>query len=402
VRILFLSTWWPDPPNNGSKLRVYHLLRALNDRHEVSLISFAFDSGSTEGTQALQAICRSCQVVALNPFVINRASTLGTFLSASPAASRPVAAMSQVAAAAYEQTAFDVVIASTEMMACYALAAPAGAVKALEEHNSLTRWMAERYRQQRNPLQQARCWTSWQKQRAHERRTLPSFDLVTMVSEEDRRATAENGRRGKPKIEVVPNGVDCMHNQVGLAQSRPNALVFNGALTYAANYDAMQWFLAQVYPSLREQASGVSLTITGSTQEVDRAALVLDPTVRFTGYVADVRLPVAEAAVCVAPIRQGGGTRLKILEAMALGTPVVSTRKGAEGLEVVDGEHLLIADDATAFASHVLALLQTPALRARLSTNARRLVEERYDWKQIGDRFVSLVEEVATRRGRAL
>jgi glycosyltransferase involved in cell wall biosynthesis len=103
--------------------------------------------------------------------------------------------------------------------------------------------------------------------------------------------------------------------------------------------------------------------------------LALDGSVHLTGYVADVRIPVAEAAVCVVPIRQGGGTRLKILEAIALGTPVVATAKGAEGLDVIDGEHLLLADTPQAFAAATLRLLGDPTLRARLASTARRLVE---------------------------
>ncbi|MGQ9768776.1 MAG: glycosyltransferase family 4 protein, partial [Anaerolineae bacterium] len=182
------------------------------------------------------------------------------------------------------------------------------------------------------------------------------------------------------------------------AQPQPNSLVFNGSLTYSANYDAMQWFLAQVWPRIRAQVPAATLTITGSTAGVNLTGLALDDHVRLTGYVEDVRLPVAEAAVAIAPIRQGGGTRLKILEAMALGTPVVATAKGAEGLDVVDGEHLLLADDPERFAASVLRLLADDALAARLAADARRLVEGRYDWEQIGRRFVNLVEDVVRQR----
>jgi glycosyltransferase involved in cell wall biosynthesis len=115
--------------------------------------------------------------------------------------------------------------------------------------------------------------------------------------------------------------------------------------------------------------------------------------------VDDVRLPVAEAAVCVVPIRQGGGTRLKILEAMALGTPVVATAKAAEGLSAQNGVHLLLADDPEAFAKHAIALLSNPELREHLIVNARRLVERCYDWDQIGRRFVDLVEVTVSPEG---
>lgn len=393
MRILFLSTWYPYPPDNGSKLRAYHLLRALGSRHQVTLLSFAFDTARPEKTSALDTFCRDVQVLAGNPFEINRAGALATFLSMHPPVTRPIPAMQQLVTAAWQRgESYDAVIASTEMTADYALTAPPGVTKILEEHNSLTRWMAERYRGQHALLQRARCWVSWQKRRWHERRLYPHFDLVTMVSRQDKQVTTELVRGVKPGVAVVPNGVDCAHNRPGLAPRQPSTLVYNGSLTYSANYDAMGWFLAEVYPRIKAQVPEVTLTITGSTQGVDLAGLALDDSVTPTGFVEDVRLPVAGAAVAVAPIRQGGGTRLKILEAMALGTPVIATSKAAEGLDMRDGEHLLLADEPGTFARRTLELLSDLDLRQRLAASARRLVEDRYDWQAIGAHFVGLVE----------
>ena len=272
--------------------------------------------------------------------------------------------------------------------------------KILEEHNSLTRWMAERYRGQHGLLQRARCWVSWQKRRWHERRLYPHFELVTMVSRQDAQVTAELVQNEKLRVAVVPNGVDCAHNHPGLVARQPSTLIYNGSLTYRANYDAMGWFLAQIYPRIKAQIPKVSLTITGSTQGVDLAGLALDDSVTLTGFVEDVRIPVAAAAACVVPIRQGGGTRVKILEAMALGTPVVATSKGAEGLEVMDSDHLLLADEPEAFAGRTVDLLGNPDLCQCLAANARSLVEDRYDWQAIGARFVRLVEATVEARSR--
>ncbi|MEI2689499.1 MAG: glycosyltransferase family 4 protein [Anaerolineae bacterium] len=393
MNILFLSTWFPHPPDNGSKLRVYHLLRGLAERHEVTLLSFAFATARPDAPGELDAWCRAVRTVPIDPYEANRAGTLHTFLSPRPVASRPIAAMSRLAAETLAARPFDAVIASTGMTIDYALAAPPGVVRVLEEHNAMTRWAWEDYRQATGALSRARRWLSWRKNRWYETRTFSRFDLLTMVSEADRQATADAlGRRG-PRVEVVPNGVDCAHNRPGLARPRPAALVFNGSLTYSANYDAMRWFLAEVWPRIRAQIPEATLAITGSTAGVDLAGLALDDRVTLLGFVEDVRIPVAEAAVAVAPIRQGGGTRLKILEAMALGTPVVATSKGAEGHDVIDGQHLLLADDPQPFAAAVLRLLADDALAARLRRNARQLVEQRYDWHTIGRRFLALVEE---------
>lgn len=398
MKILFLATWFPYPPDNGSKLRVYHLLRSLAKSHEITLVSFAFDTARPSNTGALHSWCRDIHVLPLNPFAVNRAGTLHTFLSLRPVASRSIPAMSQLVNDVLRTQTFDAVIASTEMTAEYALQAPPNVVEILEEHNSMTRWRQERFKEQQAPLPKLRYWVSWQKRRYYERRYYPQFDLVTMVSAEDERTTKELARGERPHVAVVPNGVDCVHNQPGLALTMPNTLVYNGALTYSANYDAMRWFLAQVYPRIKAKVPDVSLTITGSTKGVDLGNLALDDSVRLTGFVDDVRLPVAKAAVCVVPIREGGGTRLKILEAMALGTPVVATPKGSEGLALVDGEHLLLADDPQRFANHTVALLGDANRCARLATHARRLVKLHYDWEQIGRRFVELMEETVKSR----
>src|SRR5262249_42734291 len=152
------------------------------------------------------------------------------------------------------------------------------------------------------------------------------------------------------------------------------------SITYSANLDAVRFFTSEIFPTIRRSRPDVSFIVTGSTGQVDTSALTLGGQVTFTGRVPDVGRLVGESSVCVVPLRAGGGTRLKILEAMAIGTPVVTTTKGAEGLAVNDDEHLLIADSPHEFAACVLRLMDDAALRERLATNGRRLIEARYTW----------------------
>ena len=183
------------------------------------------------------------------------------------------------------------------------------------------------------------------------------------------------------------------------AHPQADTLIFNGALTYFANYQAMAYFLERIYPLIRAECPQVRLAITGRTEGVALAALRADESVTFTGYLSDIRPLVAGSSVCIAPLLEGGGTRLKILEAMALGTPVVATSKGTEGLGATHGEHLLIADDPAEFARHTIALLKDAELRARLAVQARAFVQARYDWEPIGRQFTALVERVVERQG---
>ena len=143
---------------------------------------------------------------------------------------------------------------------------------------------------------------------------------------------------------------------------------------------------------MSEAVPQASLTITGSTAGVRLDGLKLTPQVHLSGYVDDVRPIVARAACCVVPIRRGGGTRIKILEAMALGTPVVSTSKGAEGLAVTPEENILIGDTAEEFAQQTVRVLTNPVLRGHLADAARYFVEQHHDWITIGKNFPNLVE----------
>jgi glycosyltransferase involved in cell wall biosynthesis len=232
---------------------------------------------------------------------------------------------------------------------------------------------------------------TWAKLRRYLAHVLQDFRACTVVSTGEQRLLSENVARCPP-IEVIPNCVTVSDYALGTTAPQPDRLVFAGALSYAANADAVRWFLSEVYPRLKAHRPGVQLTITG---DGGGQRLAATDGVLQTGQVADVRPVVGSAWLSIAPILWGGGTRVKIIESMALGTPVVATTKAAEGLEVVDGEHLLLADAAPDFAQSIERLLFDPDLRRRLSANGRRLVEERYSWQVVGPRFLRLVEEVA-------
>jgi polysaccharide biosynthesis protein PslH len=399
VKILFLATWFPHPLDNGSKIRVCYLLRGLAAAgHDVTLLSFAFDTADVAGAHALRALCAEVRAIERNPFQRTERENRLRFLSFSPIVSRPILEMEEAVRESLSKHRVDLVIASTGIMAVYARLAPKGTAKILEEHNSMSRWAWDRLQAQETPLGRLRCWVSWNKSRIHESRLFRRFDLCTMVSEQDRQYSLQALPGYTGLMAVVPNGVDCEQNRPDLAVCGSASLVFNGALTYDANFDAMRWFLAEIYPLIRRQAPEVSLTITGSAKGVDLTGLTLDDTVHLTGFVDDVRIPVAEAAACVVPIRQGGGTRLKVLEAMALGTPVVATSKAVEGHGFVPDEHLLVADTAESFSQQTVRLLQNPELRSQLVKNGRQFVEARYDWRKIGRLFVDLCEEAVARK----
>jgi glycosyltransferase involved in cell wall biosynthesis len=388
MKILFLSTWYPYPPDNGSKLRALYLLRFLAAQHDVATLAFRPPSG--DGVASASRADLSVTAVPDDPFRHVNATQWVKYLSPTPLVFRASSTMQRAVASLATQS-WDAVVAVQMPVAQYALTVSARA-RIIDVDTALSYQMHARYASLERPIARASAWVSWQKAHRYERKMLRRFQAAVVVSQAEIAPLQAMVDEDDCRVALIPNGVDCTHNQHGLALPQPISLVYNGSLTYSANYDAMRWFLREVYPHIKAQVSKVSLTITGSTEGVDLAGLALDDSVILTGFVEDVRLPVAEAVVAVVPIRQGGGTRLKILEAMALGTPVVATTKGAEGLDIVDGEHFLCADDPHTFTARTVLLLHDSALRQRLANNARRLVETTYDWSQIGARFVALVE----------
>ncbi len=394
MRIAFLSTWFPYPPDNGSKIRAYHLLRCLAARHEVTAMAFCPPAANHHSAVTVTGGMPHVMAVLDDPFRHVGAPLWVRYLAPGPLVYRASPAMHAAVDRLVGSEPFDAVVAVQVPVAQYALRIPAAA-RIVDVDTALTYQLIERQRAQRRLVARASTWVSVQKAHRYERRTLGRFHAATVASRLEL-ATLRAMTEGTPcQAAVLPNGVDCAHHQPGLHAVQPHTLVFNGSLTYSANYDAMQWFLADIYPRIKQAQPHVSLTITGSTTGVDLSRLQLDSSVHLIGYVDDVRVPVAQSAVCVVPLRQGGGTRLKILEAMALGTPVVATTKGAEGLDVVDGEHLLLADDPAIFGAKTLDSLQNNDLRRRLTANARTLVEQHYDWNTIGGHFLDLVEDAA-------
>lgn len=396
MRILFLSLWFPFPPDNGSKMRIYNLLRALAQRHAITLLSFV-GQGEPIQPDGLKGICEAIRTVPSRPYRPTRWKALLGLLSPRPRflVDTDSPAMRRLLQEELARQDYDVIIASQIGAAVY-VAEVRGRAKVFEEvevGSYLTRL------QMSQGLRRLRHAFTWAKHRRYVRRLIARFDACTVVSEVEKRWLVEMGINAD-RIALIPNGVDLGWYSGVEVHPQPDTLIFNGALTYFANYQAMAYFLERIYPLIRAECPQVRLAITGRTEGVDLAGLRADESVTFTGYVPDIRPLVAGSSVCVVPLLEGGGTRLKILEAMALGTPVVATSKGAEGLEAIHGEHILIADDPADFARHTIALLSQPELRTRLAGNARALVQARYDWEPIGRQFTALVERVARRQER--
>jgi sugar transferase (PEP-CTERM/EpsH1 system associated) len=399
MRILFLSGWFPYPPDNGARMRVFNLLKQLSRRHEVTLLTFTQEETQPD-RGPIKAYCREVQTVPQRSFHPHRLRALMGFLLPQPRAladtySLPMQTCIQRTLA---QNQFDIIVASE-------IGVGLGTAPYVRKVNGIPRVLEDlELSMIKGKIAAGRGWgqrlrhsLTWWKLRRFTAQILRDLDGCTVASEQERDLVLDIVP-GYRSLAVVPNGIDLDFYAGSFGEPESDSLIFTGALTYQANLDAMDFFLHQVFPLVKAKRPGVTLRITGCTDGVPVDRLPLNEGVTLTGYLDDIRPYVARSWACVVPLRVGGGTRLKILEAMALGTPVVSTGKGAEGLKVTHGEDILIADTPAEFADAVLRLLDDRALRARLATNGRRLVESQYGWEVIGEKLDQLLCKVVGER----
>jgi glycosyltransferase involved in cell wall biosynthesis len=391
MRILFVSWWFPYPPDNGSRIRIFNLLKQLASRHTVTLLTFSDDpERDTSASTALAPYCTDVQIAHRVPFIPGRWRALRGLLSPQPRTFVETYSprMRRLVEERVKDT--DLVIVSEFWTVPYALELEYTPV-ILEDLEIAPFYEGDDF--EPGLFWRLRYQLMWWKHKKAMRRAALDFDGVTVVSDREQTLIEEIVGQRCP-IAIVPNGVDLGQYQDHSAAPETNKLIFPGALTFFANYGAMDWFLRHTYPLIQAEVPDVRLDITGGTKGVDLDALPQRDGVTFTGYLPDVRPAVAGSWACVVPLQVGGGTRLKILEALAVGTPVVSTSKGAEGLDLRPGQDLLIADEPTDFAGQTVRLLRDPALRAHLAANGRRAVE-RYAWSAIGSELDRFLEKVA-------
>jgi glycosyltransferase involved in cell wall biosynthesis len=236
---------------------------------------------------------------------------------------------------------------------------------------------------------------SWIPMRGWEPKIAARFDKTVSVSESDKNLLLS--RNPNLDIAVVPNGVDTRIYCPFPLKGREKNIIIVGTMDYEPNVDGVLHFYDEIFPLIKKHQPHCTLTIVGKKPPSNIRRLSDEPGVTVQGDVDDVRPYYQKALVSVVPLRSGGGTRLKILEAMALGTPVVSTSVGCEGLDVENGRNILIADEPPDFAQRVTDLMTDKTLWDRIAREGRALVEESYDWGKISHHYRNMLKELASR-----
>jgi glycosyltransferase involved in cell wall biosynthesis len=265
---------------------------------------------------------------------------------------------------------------------------------ALVLHNIGTHYYASRARAAAGARRLAFTFEARRFRRYHDR-WLDRYSALIAVSDWDASSLRSVTRR---PVEVVPNGVASDELLPTEPSTEPATVLFTGTLDHPPNSEGIRWFAAEVWPHVLRRRPDARLLVVGRAPPREVRALDGRDRVEVIGPVSTIAPYFDQASVVTAPLLSGGGTRLKILEAFACGRAVVSTSVGCEGLDVVDGEHLLVEDDPGRFAAALLRLLEHRDLRERVAIAGRELATRSYDWRVLGDRHTAILEKVVERR----
>lgn len=397
MRILIITAALPYPPISGNPLRVYNLLRRMTEEYEVWLVTFVRGSAAAESLSHLQEFCHGVEAVEYQQLgaLVRPFDFFRYLLTGKPPDLRLYYSEELVSKIQHlvSKIDFDIVEIVDSYMAMYLQALPQEMrSKTILTFIDVVFSKYDRiYQLEPKRARKLRLWLHSRIMRRWEPRYAESFDHCITVSETDRRLLVTINPR--LQIDVVPNGVDTHAYQPLPCDDIVPTLVFVGNMNYRPNIDGVLWFCHELLPYIRRKVPEVEMWIVGIDPQPEVKQLNGD-SVHVTGRVDDVRPYYGKSTVCVVPLRAGGGTRLKILEAMALGRPVVSTSIGCEGLNVIDGEHILIADTPKQFTEKTVRLLKNEGLRNRIATKARQLVVDHYDWDMITKKLMRIYAEM--------
>lgn len=403
MKIGWISHFFPYPPAGGALQRSYHLLRETASRHEVDLVALRKDRDrpspdAVESDYAPpSAFCRSVEVFPIPAEVAplgRQRVLLSGFWDSDPYDDRWLASPELEAhlASAAPSAAWDLMHLDTIGLAQYGECVPA-VPRIMNHHNVESHMMARRAEQADGLFEGWYMRREAEKLARWEREWCGAYRENLVVSELD-------GRRLEDTVpgvswRVVPNGVDTDYFRPGEPEDRGReGLIFVGRMSWYPNRDAVEWLLEDIWPALAADDPTRSLTLVGSSPPPD-VERYPESEIRATGFVPDVRPYMNRAAIYVCPIRTGGGTRLKIVDAMAMGMPLVATGMSVEGLDLEEGRHYLRAESPREFVEAVAKLEEDDRLRGTLAAEARAEAVERFSWSRIGHTLEAVYREAA-------
>ncbi|WP_372522399.1 glycosyltransferase family 4 protein [Sulfuricaulis sp.] len=404
MKILVLTTKSPFPLYEGRALRTYNLIKQISKNHEIYLFTFVQTPEEMSGVEHMRTFCAHVEAEPLYlgagkwrilPDLVRELFGTSPLLAVkyrSRTMRKKIRAI--LATQDIDLVHLDMLHLGDYIDACR------GKPVVLVEHNVESVLLRRRVENESNWLRKAYLYYQYLKLLRYEARICRQADHVVAVSEVD--ADLLRNLSGAKGITAISNGVDTAYFREIGSPRHVNGLVFVGGLNWFPNYDAIRYFCSEVLPRVAAEIPDVTLTVVGKSPDNKKIRDIIgNPRVRLTGLVDDVRPEISEADAYVVPLRIGGGTRLKILDALSMGKAIVSTSVGCEGLDVVHGRDLLVADDPEAFARETVGVLRDRELARRLGEAGRRLVQQKYEWGVIAKELDRVYEDCRARTRRA-
>ena len=385
MKILFLMSQIPYPLDTGAKIRTFNLISNLSRENSITLFTFGDAGQESQKITALREFCKKIELVHKTENNIFISALFNLFSGCPYAVDKYYSKeMSDKIAGLLEKESFDLIHCDSLQVSRNVLKLK-NIPKILTEHNIESQILQRAAERESDILKKAYLYLQYLKLKKYEIFACKQFDRVITVSEEDKKFLSKF--ISEDKISVVPNGVDTGYfSPQSIVRSPQNeeTLVFTGSMDWLPNRDAVTYFCKDILPLIWNVKKNLRFYIVGRNAPKSIVELGKnDARIVVTGSVDDVRPYMERTIVFVVPLRIGGGTRLKILEAFAMGKAVVSTSIGCEGLDVIDGENIAIVDKPIDFAYRVMELLNNEGLRNRLALNGRSLVEKKYRWDTV-------------------
>ncbi len=403
MNILWLSHLVPYPPKGGVLQRSFNLIKEVAKYHKVYLFAFnqkallPTEEGLNEAVRELKKDCEDVKVTPI-PCEEGRYGRYPLYFK-SLFTSQPFtihwlrsAEMENLLAKAVEKHRIDLVHFDTISLVPF-LENVKKYKKVLNHHNIESAMMLRRAEKESNLLRKMYLYQEGVKISAYEKQWCSDFDLNITCS----RLDSERLLSQIPnlRVEEIPNGVDLEYFYPSNKEREEKSLIFAGGMNWYPNRDAMLFLADEIWPLLKKRIPDVKMTVIGMMPPERLIQLSKkDANFRATGYVDDVRPYIDKAAVYICPIRDGGGTRLKILDALAMAKPIVADPIACEGIDVIDGESVSFATTPQEYVEKIHALFNDVSIAARLGENGRRLIEQKYSFASIGRRLSSLYESV--------
>jgi sugar transferase (PEP-CTERM/EpsH1 system associated) len=398
MKLLFLTPVFPFPLDGGGKIKAYFNLKILSGRYNITLVSFIRSGDERKYFSELYKFCGRIEVCLIKrSFFKNIFFILLSFFTDQSFIIRRdyVKKMQMIVDKIIREEKPDLIYVDHLQMFQYVKNHKG--FKILDEHNVENLLIKRLAKNEPNYFKKIFLNQEQKKLMDLEKNACLVSDLVLTVSDVDKEILSELASH-KVRIESIPIGVDCEYfsfkPRPAESEGQKKSIIFIGTLFWPPNIDAIMWFLNNVRPLIREKTGNVNLKIIGNKPVRKVAQLAKFENIEILGNVQDVRPFMRQGNVFIVPLRIASGMRVKILNAMACGIPVVSTSIGVEGVEVKNGENILIADTPKDFADNVIKSLDERDLSEKISLNARRLVEEKYEWRIVGKKINELFSSI--------